>query len=92
MAHFLLESVEDLEHLTVVVHVQGLDAHRDGRIDAFQLRLQGFQPVQAAGAQRQIAALGGEQPAMPAPRPELAPVIRMLSRVVMGFLGVGGYR
>ena len=56
------ERTEHVEHLVVVVHVQGFDQHGDARVGLFQFRFQGVQLVGAPRAQGQVAAPGGEQP------------------------------
>ncbi len=53
---------EHLRHLLVVVDVERGDGHGDARMPLDQFRLQFVEAVDATGAQRQIASLGGERP------------------------------
>jgi hypothetical protein len=56
------EGVEHLEDPGMVGHVQLPDPHGDAGMGGQQLVAQAFQGVQAAGAERQVAAAGGELP------------------------------
>lgn len=80
-ANLIAEFGEYLGHPLVVVDVQLRDSDLDVGIPLRQFGFQFGQPIRAAGAERQVAALGGEGSGHPAPRPELAPVIRIFWRV-----------
>ena len=54
------EGVEHLEHLVVVVDVEGPDLHPDGRVPLGDLGAELLQAVGAAGGQREVVAAGGE--------------------------------
>ena len=59
-AEFVGELGEHLRHLLVVVDVQGGDRDGDAGVTLEQFGLELVEPVGAAGAQRQVAALRGE--------------------------------
>ena len=59
---------EHLRHLLVVVDVERGDGDRDAGVTLEQFGLELVEPVGAAGAQRQVTALGGELRG-PCPRP-----------------------
>ena len=60
---------EHLRHLLVIVDVELGNRDRDIRIALREFGFQLLQPVDAASAQRQIPALGGERPGHPGTQP-----------------------
>ena len=82
-AQFVGELGEHLRHLLVVVDVQGGDRHRDAGVTLEQLGFELVEPVGAAGAQRQVAALRGECAGHARAQARAdAPVIRIFCRVI----------
>ena len=61
-AQLVGELGEHLRHLLVVVDVERGDGNRDAGMPLEQLGLQLVEPVDAARAQREVAALCGERP------------------------------
>ena len=60
-AEFVGQFGEHLGHLLVVVDVESRDGDVDAGVPLEQLGLELVEPVGATGAQRQVAALGGER-------------------------------
>ena len=81
-AEFVGELGEHLGHLLVVVDVERSDRDRDAGMALEQFGLQLVEPVDAAGAQRQVTALGGELAGHARAQARAAPVIRIFCRVI----------